>query len=87
MSGFTLDNPVAIPCSATSFYTYQPYGKDCYVIVDPNDYPLIGDQLPSTEAEAQLLCRVANLAHDHAVRTTLTGVGAAVQAFARTIHP
>lgn len=73
--------------SAAPFYSYQPYGENCYIVVDPNGYPLIGDQLPGYEHDAALLCRVANLAHERAVHTTLVGVGAAVQAFARTIHP
>lgn len=49
------------------YYTYRRVDPTTFLIEDPNDDLLIGDQLPSTEDEARLLCRVANLARDQAV--------------------
>ena len=48
-------------------YIYEKY-DDGYIIVrkDATDSCLIGDQLPGTEKEAKLLCRVANLAASEA---------------------
>lgn len=50
------------------YWRFRCYSDSCYVIEDPKGDPLIGDQLPSTEQEARLLCRVANLARDEALK-------------------
>lgn len=57
------------------YWTYRPYGEKCFVIEGLDGELLIGDQLPSTEKEAVLLCRAANRARGFAreeVRKTLS---------------
>lgn len=69
------------------FYRYRVLRQGCYVIEDPLGDDLFGDQLPSSEDEARLLCRVANIAYDHAVRVALIGCTQAVETFARSLRP
>ena len=52
------------------FYRYSPYGYNCYVIEGRDGSLLIGDQLPTSEQEARLLCRCANIAYKHGVTQT-----------------
>jgi hypothetical protein len=48
-----------------AFWGYEDLGTG-YYIEGRDGSMLIGDQLPKTEAEARLLCRVANRADQHA---------------------
>lgn len=49
------------------FYGYQLMdGGQCYYIEGRDGDMLIGDQLPSTLAEAKIYCRCANMAYNHA---------------------
>ncbi len=52
---------------SVDYYTYKPHGDNCFVIEGKEGELLIGDQLPSTEKEAKLLCRCANRAHSIAL--------------------
>lgn len=49
-----------------NYYSYSPCGE-AFVIEGRAGELLIGDQLPSTESEAKLLCRCANRAHQTAI--------------------
>jgi hypothetical protein len=48
-----------------NFYSYSPHGEGSFVIEGEDGSLLIGDQLPSTEKEARLLTRCANIAYRH----------------------
>jgi hypothetical protein len=48
------------------WYGYRWIGH-CFMIEDRSGEMLMGDQLPGTETEAQLICRVANIAAKKAI--------------------
>ncbi len=61
------------------YWTYTLWRPGCYAIVGPNDDFLIGDQLPTTEEEARLLCRCANIARTQALAEAYVAMRAAME--------
>lgn len=48
------------------YWGFQWIGH-CYYLANREDHGLYGDRLPGTLEEARQACRIANLAHEHAL--------------------